>query len=114
MKYNDFFKNKFENWIDFESKLEKINDNKIKGNIFEEFVYAYFNINKHKYNISNIFEINKIPKEIKDKYKIENYDNGIDGLYFNNHNEAVAYQVKFRSNRIMPTFHELSTFISES
>ena len=55
MKYHNFLKNKFINWFQLEKEIEKIegtSSSKEKGDIFEDFVFAYLEINKAYYQIA--------------------------------------------------------------
>ncbi|MGL5594456.1 MAG: DEAD/DEAH box helicase family protein [Cetobacterium sp.] len=110
----DIFKHKYINFEEFEKKIELIESNNEKGEIFEIFVYFYLLYKKDYYKIKELYREKEIPVEIKQKIKLENTDHGVDGIIIKEDNTIVAYQAKFRSRRISPTETELSTFWSES
>ncbi|MDE6284232.1 MAG: DEAD/DEAH box helicase family protein, partial [Bacilli bacterium] len=107
-------KNKFDSWEELEEYIKSLKIAKDKGDAFEEFAYLYFLSNKDLYNIKEIYPENEIPDVLKDKYKLENTDYGVDGLIITNNDESIGYQVKFRSDNSTATYSELSTFWAES
>ena len=65
MKYHILLKNRFTNWFQLEKEIERIEgSNKEKGDIFEDFVYAYLEINKAYYQISSWATIAIRPESI--------------------------------------------------
>lgn len=116
MKFNEIFKNKFITFSNFESAIRNLNCSaKEEGDIFEEFVFAYFSINKNMYNIKSIYMEKDIPEDIRNVLKLENTDHGVDGVFVTEDEKLYAYQVKFRSNpNNPPTYSELATFLTES
>lgn len=113
IKYNNFFKKQFCSFLDFEKNLSLINNDKLKGDIFEEFVKIYFELNKELYQIKNIYLLKEIPIELKRQLKLEKTDYGVDAVAEREDGEFVVFQVKFRSNREGLTHRELSTFVTE-
>lgn len=116
MKFSKFYtNNRYNSWKEIEDGIQCISGEKERGDLFEEFVYAYFSINKNFYQIENIYPSKNIPNEIKRLIKLENSDYGVDGVYVRTDNRIVAYQAKFRSDRDnQPSYRELSTFWAES
>lgn len=116
MKFNKIFKNKFINFSDFENAVKNLNcTTKEEGDIFEEFVFAYFSLNKSLYNIKSVFMEKDIPEGIRSILKLEKTDHGVDGVFITEDEKIYAYQVKFRSNpNNPPTYSELATFLTES
>ena len=112
--YNDLLKEEFICWEDLEKQIAKIEDNKEKGDVFEEFTYAYFRLNKDIYEISDVYMSKDIPQNIIERLKLENTDHGVDGVLVTDDDKLIAYQVKFRSDRSSPSYKELSTFWTES
>ena len=110
-----FLNNKvYSSWEELESFIKTLPTTKEKGDAFEEFAFLFFSYNKEIYDIKEIYSEKEIPQKYKDKYKLEPTDNGVDGLIITNNDEAIAYQVKFRSDNSSATYTELSTFWSES
>ena len=98
MKFHHLLKEKISNWEELEKQIEKLPTTKEKGDIFEEFVYSYFNLNKTLYQISEIYMEKNIPLKYREKYQLESTDSGVDGLIILNDGKAAAYQVKFRTD----------------
>lgn len=109
-----YLKNKFNSYEELESFIKSLNINKDKGDCFEEFAYLYFVANKDIYDIKEIYMENDIPAALREKYKLEITDNGVDGLIITNSGESIAYQVKFRSDNSTATYSDLATFWAES
>ncbi len=112
--YCKLLKEKFNCWEELEKEIGKIKDNKEKGDVFEEFTFAYFLLNSDLYEIAEIYMAEDIPQEIKERLKLEKTDHGVDGVIITYDNKLIAYQVKFRSDRSSPSYKELSTFWTES
>ena len=116
MKFSKFYtENKYSSWKEIEDGIRSKTEEKERGDLFEEFVYAYFSIKKDFYQIEKVYMSKDIPNEIKESIKLEDTDYGVDGVYVRTDNQIVAYQVKFRSDRDnQPSYRELSTFWAES
>ena len=59
-----FLSHKFKNFAQLEKELASIEDNIKKGDLFEYFNYAFFNIFKDRYNIKEVWDINSCPIRI--------------------------------------------------
>ena len=115
MRYHRLLKNRFNNWFELEKQIESIEgSNKEKGDIFEDFVYAYLEINKAYYQIEKHWQGKDTPIDIKENLDIEINDAGVDGLIKFNDGKYGAYQAKFRSGRKKPSYEEISKFWAES
>lgn len=114
MKYNNLLQDKINSWDQLEAKIENVTSTKEKGDIFEEFVFVYFNLNKTLYQISEIYMEKDIPLEYREKYKLESRDSGVDGLIILNNGKSAGYQVKFRNGRVKPSYAELTKFWAEA
>lgn len=110
MKYHQILKEKNNNWIELEKKIESLPTTVERGEVFEQFVFAYFNLNKSLYQITEVYREKDIPLEYKERYKLEKRDSGVDGLIIFENGKSAAYQVKFRVNREIPSYAELSKF----
>jgi len=106
MKYNELLKEKYQNWSQLENKIENLPTSYEKGEVFEQFIFAYLSLNKQLYQIDEIFRASDIPSKYLEKYKIEKKDSGIDGFLILNNKKAAAYQVKFRTGRKKPSYDE--------
>jgi len=114
MKFNELLRRKYGSWKEIEKEIEKLPTTKERGDVFEEFVFAYFNLNKTLYQISEIYMEKDIPLKYRKKYSLEKKDCGVDGLIILRNGSATAYQVKFRKNREKPSYAELSKFWAEA
>ncbi len=113
MKFNNLLHEKFNYWEQLENKIENIPSTKEKGDIFEEFVFVYLNLNRNLYQISEIYMEKDIPLEYREKYHLELNDSGVDGLIILKNGKTAGYQVKFRTNRKNPSYEELAKFWAE-
>lgn len=114
MIFNKIFKQQFKKWEELEKQIEKIETNKEKGDIFEQFAYAYFTYFRDIYQVKQLFMGSDIPEEYKALYKLEKKDSGVDGLIIKGDRSSVAYQVKFRTAGEAPSHDELTSFWAES
>lgn len=114
MVFHKIFKQPYTSWEELESEIEKIETAKEKGDAFEQFAYAYFCYFKDIYQVSNLYMGPDIPEELKDKYKLEKKDSGVDGLILKEDGTSIAYQVKFRSAAEAPSYDDLTSFWAES
>ena len=114
MIYNCILKKRFSDWNSLEKEIEKLNSTYEKGEVFEQFVYAYLLLNKQLYQISELYRSNEIPNKYLKKYKLEKKDSGVDGLFVLNDGKVAGYQAKFRSDRKKPSYDELAKFWVES
>lgn len=117
---HQIFSENYSKWEDLRIEISKIESNKEKGDIFEEFAYFYFQYFKDLYQIKELYfpEVDKkaFPKKILDKLKLETSDFGVDGVYITHNDEYIAVQVKFRSDKKKLNYDDdgLATFWSES
>lgn len=114
MKFNIIFQNKYKSWSELEKVIESLGTTKQRGDVFEEFVFAYLNIKSQLYQIKEVYTSTNIPTKYLVKYSIEKKDSGVDGLIILNDGRAAAYQVKFRTNRAAPKYDELAKFWVEA
>ena len=113
INFSAILKTRYESWKELEKAIENLSTTKEKGDAFEEFCYAYFKIKSTLYQVSEVYPSKKIPQQYKEKYRLANRDSGVDGLIIRNDGKAIAYQSKFRTNRVKPTYEELTKFWSE-
>ncbi|MCD8269435.1 MAG: hypothetical protein LUD46_13955 [Parabacteroides sp.] len=116
MIYSNTLKQRYQNWLALERAIEALPTAKARGNVFEEFTFAYFTLKSQMYQISEVYTSSNIPEKYRKKYKLGNaqhQDSGIDGLIITNEGKTIAYQCKFRSGRIKPTYEELTKFWSD-
>lgn len=116
MIYSTTLKQRYDNWADLEKAIESLPIAKARGNVFEEFTFAYFMLKSQMYQIAEIYTSSDIPDKYREKYKIGNaqhQDSGVDGLIITIEGKAIAYQCKFRSGRRKPSYDELTKFWSD-
>jgi len=114
MIYHNLLKNKFQSWDSLEKEIEKLPSTYDKGEVFEQFIYAYLLLNSQLYQIRELYRSTEIPEKYLKKYKLEKRDSGVDGLMILNNDKAAGYQVKFRSQRKKPSYDELAKFWVEA
>lgn len=114
MEFKFLNKSAFKSWEELEPYIKGLPTTKDRGDAFEEFAYLYFKYHNDLYDIKKIYSHDEIPQEYRQKYRLEQQDNGVDGLIITNEDKAIAYQVKFRSDNSSATYSELSTFWAES
>ena len=113
-RFNDALKEKFTNWNDLEKKIEALPTAPLRGEVFEQFIFAYLTLKKQFYQFSQVYRSTEIPKDLLEKYKIEKKDSGVDGLVVFNDGKVAGYQVKFRTGRTKPSYDELAKFWVEA
>jgi len=98
----------------FNDKLEKIEDNKTKGDCFEFFTKHIFMLHPYyKERTKEIYLFNEIPDHIMKRIKIPLVDKGIDLIWITKDDDIYALQCKFRKYEAATlTFTEVSTFIA--
>tara|TARA_B110000027_G_scaffold131409_1_gene155665 strand:+ start:3974 stop:6850 length:2877 start_codon:yes stop_codon:yes gene_type:complete len=114
MIYNEILKRKYSDWSSLEKEIEKLPTTYDKGEVFEQFIYAYLLLNKQLYQINELYRSTEIPKKYLEKYKLEKKDSGVDGLIILNSGKGAGYQVKFRTDRKKPSYDELAKFWVEA
>lgn len=105
---------KFENFADFEAYASSLYPEKKKGDFFEKFCEFYFRYRSIFFQAREVYPHEKIPKAIRERLHLESSDYGVDGVIVRFDGSLVAYQAKFRSNRLSPTVRELATFWAEA
>lgn len=114
MTYHRIFEQPYSAWCELEKEISLLGNNDLIGDVFEQFVFVYFMLHSHLYDIKEIYREKDIPQPIREKLQLEPTDYGVDGVLINSLGEICTYQAKFRSNRVSPTYAELSTFWAES
>lgn len=112
--FHYILQNHYSNWQEIERLIEGIVSTQEKGDVFEQFVYAYLIINSDYYQIKEVYMSKDIPTEIRAKLVLETTDYGVDGVFVLMDGTIAAYQAKFRHARGTATVRELATFWSEA
>lgn len=105
---------KFENFAEFEAHASRLYPEKKKGDFFEKFCEFYFRYRSTFFQAAEVYPHHSLPKAIRERLQLEPNDYGVDGVIVRFDGSLVAYQAKFRSNRISPTVKELATFWAEA
>ncbi|MFH1825051.1 MAG: DEAD/DEAH box helicase family protein [Candidatus Firestonebacteria bacterium] len=114
MKFHPLLKSKIKSWNELEKHIEQLPNTKEMGNVFEQFVYVYFLIKHNLYQIAEHYMEKDIPLEYRRRFNFERYDCGVDGLIIFKNGKSAAYQAKFRSDRVQPSYAELTKFWAEA
>ena len=110
MNYDKLLKIKYRDWATLEKVIENQTTTYQKGELFEQFIFAYLFIHKQLYQIKEIYREKEIPKNYRNQFKLSTTDTGVDGLMILQNGQSAAYQVKFRTNRNKPSYDELAKF----
>ncbi|MEY8708418.1 DEAD/DEAH box helicase family protein [Bacteroides faecichinchillae] len=116
MIYSSTLKKHYQDWLSLEKAIEALPTAKARGNVFEEFTFAYFTIKAQMYQVAEIYTSADIPDKYRKSLKLGNkqhQDSGVDGLIITKEGKSIAYQCKFRSGRVKPTYEELTKFWSD-
>lgn len=95
MIYSNLLKKHYSDWPSLEKAIEALPTAKARGNVFEEFTFAYFTIKKQMYQIAEIYPSADIPDKYRKAFKLGNkqhQDSGVDGLIITNEGKSIAYQ----------------------
>ncbi|TJX13005.1 hypothetical protein E9840_11285 [Tissierella creatinini] len=111
---DEIFNKKYESFYDLEQSIGALESLKAKGDSMEFFAFFYLKYNANLFNVENVYMENDIPKQIKERIKLEPTDYGVDGVIERKDGKITAYQVKFRTEGNNVTYSELSTFWAES
>lgn len=111
---NSLFRETFSSWPDLEKAIESLGTPNERGEVFEEFAFAYFKIRSTYHQVDEVWRVADIPSAILSSLQIERSDAGIDGLIKHVDGTFTGYQVKFRSNRQKPSYSELTKFWQEA
>jgi len=114
MTISNVLKIRYQSWNELEKQIESLSTTTERGEVFEQFVFAFLKIKSDLYQIKEVYRSKEIPIEIREKYSIEAKDSGIDGIFILSDGKCCAYQVKFRTGRSIPSYAELSKFWVEA
>lgn len=70
MIYSNTLKQRYHNWPALERAIEALPTAKARGNVFEEFTFAYFTLKAQMYQISEVYTSADISDEYRKKYKL--------------------------------------------
>lgn len=105
---------KFANFAELEAYASTLFPEKKKGDFFEKFCEFYFRYRSIFFQAREVYPHQSVPKQIRERLKLESSDYGVDGVIVRFDGSLVAYQAKFRGNRRSPTVRELATFWAEA
>lgn len=70
MIYSNLLKKHYSDWPSLEKAIEALPTAKARGNVFEEFTFAYFTIKKQMYQIAEIYPSADIPDKYRKAFKL--------------------------------------------
>ncbi len=115
---NKIFRTQYTSWRQLEEVIASIEGTKEKGDAFEEFVYFYLQYNSELYQVKELHVPaatgRGFPIEVLKRLKLEKKDHGVDGVLITAQDKWIAFQAKFRSNRLSLSYEELATFWTEA
>lgn len=80
MIYSNLLKKHYSDWPSLEKAIEALPTAKARGNVFEEFTFAYFTIKKQMYQIAEIYPSADIPDKYRKAFKLGNNNTKIVAL----------------------------------
>ena len=93
----------------FEARVNRIAEEKDRGDIFEIFVEGYLVTQTINQCVKH-WVVGNIPLSLRERYKLPRDATGIDGIYQTHDRSHVAYQVKYRQKQQL-TFAEVAPFL---
>lgn len=75
MIYSNLLKKHYSDWPSLEKAIEALPTAKARGNVFEEFTFAYFTIKKQMYQIAEIYPSADIPDKYRKAFKLGTINN---------------------------------------
>ena len=93
----------------FEARVNKIAEEKDRGDIFEIFVEGYLATQTINQCVKH-WVVGNIPLSLRERYKLPKDATGIDGIFETHDGSHVAYQVKYRQKQQL-TFAEVAPFL---
>jgi predicted helicase len=94
---------------EFEARVNKIFEEKDRGDIFEIFVEGYLATHTITQCVKH-WVVGNIPLSLRERYGLPRDVTGIDGIYEAHDGSHVAYQVKYRQKQQL-TFAEVAPFL---
>ena len=94
---------------ELERRIEELPTELERGDAFEVFVEAYLNLSEITL-AEEVWVVGKVPPQIRTQLNLPSRDYGYDGVVKTRLGEFVAYQAKFRSQRVSIPYAELATF----
>ena len=96
-------------FTDFEAKVNKVPEEKDRGDIFEIFIEGYLATQPITQCVK-YWVVGDIPLTLREKYNLPRDATGIDGIYETHVGNHIAYQVKYRQKSNL-TFAEVAPFL---
>lgn len=99
-------------WSDLESVIARLESEHDRGEAFEEFCHAFFELQSQLYQIKDVWRFRNIPAVVLERLGTNTkQDKGIDGVLLHEDGTITAYQAKFRiDHSSTPSQREVSTF----
>ena len=94
----------------FERRLRNLATTKEVGDAFEILVEAYVHT-QPKMQATNVWLVGKVPLRIRKRLNLPSDSKGIDGIFETRAGELVPYQVKYRTDRNVLPYGEVSSFL---
>jgi superfamily II DNA or RNA helicase len=96
-------------FLDFESRVNQLAEEKDRGDAFEIFIEGYLATQAIAQSRQH-WVVGAIPLELRERYKLPSDGTGIDGVYEAHDGSHVAYQVKYRQKANL-TYREVAPFL---
>jgi len=87
------------NFSDLEERISSLDNNKLKGDVFEVFVEGFL-YTQPAYCVESVWTWHNVPEEVKSSLELSIKDDyGIDGVFRTRTDQIATYQVKFKSDK---------------
>ena len=97
-------------FIELEQRIADLADEKSRGDAFEVFTEAYLATQRNQ-DAETVWPLPHVPIEILDNLQLAMQEYGVGGVFKTRLGKFSVYQAKFRTDRPVLTWRELSTFM---
>jgi superfamily II DNA or RNA helicase len=101
--------NGLSSFLDFESRINQLAEEKDRGDVFEIFIEGYLATQAITQSRQH-WVVGSIPLALRERYNLPSDGTGIDGIYEGTDGTHVAYQVKYRQKSNL-TYQEVAPFL---
>ncbi len=95
---------------DFETRTEQLANTKEVGDAFEILVEAYLHLNP-VLKANDVWLVGDVPSRIRTRLNLPTGTKGIDGVYEDTDGNLIPYQAKYRTDKNILSYTEVSSFL---
>ncbi len=97
-------------FADFEARTEELSNTKEVGDAFEILVEAYLHLNP-VLKAKDVWLVGDVPSRIRTRLNLPAGTKGIDGVFEDTDGNLVPYQAKYRTDKTVLSYTEVSSFL---